>query len=412
MAIQAKKLIFLAQAVGAAKGQNGGTMIMALMIMAILSIIGISVTNTSVTELQITGNIQASNMAMYDADAGVQYTLAMLKPDLRDIFSNQPTNQSPSSFTVSGFSFTITPENWPWSGSGPHNFISKGSTAYGMSTRDAEFEIQVTLTISDPPHPAFMVGMLSEADITLTGMNEAGCGFDSSGVLITDCDVLIHSNSDVTVNNGDIWGSLSASGTVGGNAHSEGGNINGADEMEVPAITTELFNGWRSAIQAGDYGLYKNITNDIPNNNKYPNSITNEAIYLGTTGVSLEGHVENSIIFVDGDVELKQNTNFSNNSTIIATGKVTIKGTSNFSGNIIAGGTIEFNGGSSSTGLLWSNGEVILNGTNDYTGSIVAHGEISHNGGVDFIRFLDEDNEFIPRRYIFSKISWADKKLL
>ncbi len=65
--------------------QQGGAMIMALMIMAILSIIGISVINTSVTDLQITSNVQAHNMAMYDADAGVQHTLAMVKPDIRNI---------------------------------------------------------------------------------------------------------------------------------------------------------------------------------------------------------------------------------------------------------------------------------------------------------------------------------------
>lgn len=64
--------------------QEGSVMLVALMVMAALSILGINALNISTTELQITSNVQNKKMAFYNADAGVQYTLACIENDLKD----------------------------------------------------------------------------------------------------------------------------------------------------------------------------------------------------------------------------------------------------------------------------------------------------------------------------------------
>jgi hypothetical protein len=64
--------------------QEGSVLLLALVVMAALSIVGITSLNISSTEQLITGNVQRHKMAFYDADAGVQYTLARLENDLKN----------------------------------------------------------------------------------------------------------------------------------------------------------------------------------------------------------------------------------------------------------------------------------------------------------------------------------------
>lgn len=420
MTVQLKKQTIYAPLGFITRSQDGGAMIMALMIMAILSIIGISVTNTSITELHITSNVQAQNMAMYSADAGVQYTLAMLKPDLKNILLNQPTVDNPSTYAVNDFSFEISPIDWPWTGAGPHRFTSTGSTVYNIGSNEALFVISVSVMFDDPLHPAFGVGIVSDGDIDLTGVSIAGCGDDEHGNIIEDCGILVHANEDVSANNATVYGGVSAHGTITGNI--DGDEFPGSDRMDIPSITDADFNAWRSGLQ-----LPTVLTGSDVDSNTYTLPVINKTIYYdaNTYGhhvhkrITFTGVVENAVIFVDGNVVLSQSARFAN-VTIIATGNVTINGKSGLTGTVIAGRNLNFNGSSGSVATLWANGDIDMSGTSEFRGTITASsdpvtgapGDIRALGGVEFERSTDDDNEYIPRQYVFSNISWADARLI
>ncbi len=382
------------------------------------------------------------------------------------------TIANPSTFTASGFSFEIEliesnniatcPSNdnwrcecgnWPWFDEGPFCFTSTGKAAYGTSSRDAEFTIVASFKIT--PSTAFQAGLISDGDITLTGFNVAGCGEDESGTTIIDCGVLVHANGDTTVNNGNIWGALSAHGTVGGGAtaHGEDGKISNAPRADVPAVTPavlqqaendvvlssgsytdidiSLISGWTYTADIANQNVRyistgnNNITFEpdstpAANTNLYidiasnrtatvGHDFVNSSIYVSGTA-RLTGDIDNTRIFVDGDIQLTSGARFADNSTIVATGDIEVSGASEFSGTLIAGGNIDFNGGSNSEAHLWANGDVTLNGTGHLTGTVVTSGNIGHNGGIDYTRSTDNDNIYIPRA--ISRVTWADARFL
>jgi hypothetical protein len=95
------------------KQQKGSVMLLALMVMSALSIVGITSLNISNTEQQITGHVQHQKMAFYNADAGVQYTLACIENDLKNGTADVlPTDEDePVSYSYgipSNFSFSIS----------------------------------------------------------------------------------------------------------------------------------------------------------------------------------------------------------------------------------------------------------------------------------------------------------------
>jgi len=130
--------------------ENGSTLIIALMVMMLLTVLGISATNTAVTELQIATNDQAHKMAFYDADAGVQYTLGLIKQDIIndtdikdiDLTSNKYTNPPNNNFK-----FSIFYKGLPWTNTGPYSFTSTGS---GPGNAQVVIEASFQRKISNP----------------------------------------------------------------------------------------------------------------------------------------------------------------------------------------------------------------------------------------------------------------------
>ncbi len=366
--------------------QDGSIMVTALMIMSILSIIGIYANTIATTELQITTNVETSNMAFYNADAGVQHTLAQIKQQLNATTNKKTIEQidlTHSDYQApNGFSFAATKVG-AWSGSGPHSFFSTGS-----GPRDATHIIKVSFTSTPEVHPAFKVGILSDGNIDINGAP------DMTGS--------IHANGDVVQTGGGIIrGNVSAGNSVSiGSTIEDGGVYANADLIEVPKVTSEDFNAWES--------IAKNDPNNLYVNGNYTFRDT--------------GNLNGKIIFVNGDVTIPNSgANSVINATIIATGDVTFRGQSTLESPggpvgvvVIAGQDILFNGSGDSWGAFWCNGSFRRNGSSNVNGAIVAGNavadlDITFNGAFEFTHSDNINSNIIPKEISVKLASWSDQ---
>ncbi len=371
------------------KQQDGSIMVTALMIMAILSIIGLYANNVATTELQITTNVQANQMAFYDADAGAQHTLAIILQQL-----NNGTNIGSIDLTdnvyqaPSGFNFVVT-QDATWSGSGPHQFVSTGT-----GPRNSTHSIEVTFNNTLGVHPAFDVGILSDGDIVINGAP------DMIGSM--------HANGDVIQNGaGTINGMVSAGGNISIDSIDPDGKPvpqeENAELREVPKITNADFDAWRTLAETTP-NIYVNGSHTVHHSDT--------------------GDLNGKIIFVDGDLTIQGGGDSIVNATIIATGDVTFRGqseTQSLGGPVevavIAGGNITFNGSGDSWGVFWCNGNFRRNGAANVNGAIVAGNaiedlDITFNGSFSFEHSSNINNNFIPKKTYVKIASWADQGML
>jgi len=359
--------------------QDGSIMVTALMFMSILSIIGIYANNVATTEIQMTTNVQTNQMAFFDADAGVQRTLAMIREQLNDNIQIEDIDLNDSEYQApTGFTFEVT-KIGTWDEADPVYFFE--STGFGPNKPNgASFTIEVAFTRSTQIHPAFNIGILSDGDITLNGEpNVVGN---------------IHANGNVEQKSGDgsITGYVSAVGTAVVDATVSGGVSSGVDPIEVPYISSEQFDEWRAMADIREDGPYT---------------------------FSSTGNLNGQIIFVDGDLTIP-NGNIVINATFIATGDITFRGQSIVESPggpigvaVISGGDILFNGSGHSEGVFWCNGSFTRNGSNNITGSIVSGlYEVTFNGGFTFEHEGNINNDHLPTIKLVSLDSWADQGLL
>lgn len=92
--------------------ERGAVLATSLMFMAILSLLGGTGMVLTTTDLNISSNYRSSAQALFDADAGISYTLSAIESGLQNGTFSLPTNIGNSttlSYTVpSGFSFSIS----------------------------------------------------------------------------------------------------------------------------------------------------------------------------------------------------------------------------------------------------------------------------------------------------------------
>jgi cytoskeletal protein CcmA (bactofilin family) len=367
--------------------ENGFVLVTALIMMFVLTAIMTGAYLTTANELAISGNYKTSKMAFYQADAGVQYTLRKIRDELNgDKFVTPVISPKgielidPTSYgQPTGYSFTISAPGLPWSGNGPHTFVSTGS-----GPNNSSCSIRVQFMKNDVLNPAFTAGLLSDGDITIHGSpNITGN---------------IHANGDVTqTGSGTINGSVSANGTASVGAAVTGSTTPNADRVDVPSITDDDFANWRTKA------------------NTSPNIYVSSA-EAGRRGyyLSLAGDLGGKIIFIDGDVNISSDIS---NATIIATGDITINGSTSMSAGsigiaMIAGGDITFDGSSTSYGVFWCNGSYVHNGSGTVTGSVVAKGDITRNGSFNFQYNSNISNNNLPKIYKVSIASWVDSRYL
>jgi len=361
------------------QNEDGIVLVTALIMTVILTVLMTGTYLTTSNELAISGNYKTSKQALYQADAGLEYTLAKIKYDLNGDKTVSPIvaplaveDVDPEAYTVpSGYSFSISAPGLPWSGNGPHVIISTG---YGPN--NSSFKIQAQFTKTPVLNPAFKAGLLSDGNITIHG----------SPSIVGD----IHANGSVTQTGaGTIVGSVSAVGTTSIGSSVSGSQTPGAVAIDVPPVTTDDFDEWRTEAQIS------------------PN-IYNAANY----NFSDSGNLGGKIIFVDGDINVSGNII---NGTIVATGNITVTGSSSMDGNsigtaMIAGGQIRFNGSSDCYGAFWCNGSYVHNGAGRVHGSIVSGGNITRNGAFNFTYNDNINNDNLPHTIKVDRAGWKDQR--
>ena len=123
--------------------EQGMALVTVLLLLSALMILGTTGIMQTSTDLKISTNYQASKQALYDAEAGVQFAIAMIEGGLKSTPSTftLPSAGSPATLTYTtptGFSFTIS-NILKNSGSNTYTF-----TSTGHGPGNAQAAIQVT----------------------------------------------------------------------------------------------------------------------------------------------------------------------------------------------------------------------------------------------------------------------------
>jgi len=131
--------------------EKGMVLPLGLMFLAIIAMLGTTAVKTTTTDLKIGSNYRASKQAFYDAEAGVQYTIAMIENGLADTTFFLPTNIGDSvpftSATPADFFFVIS--NISMTGPKVFTFDSTGSSlGDSRSVIEVSFEREVESAIN------------------------------------------------------------------------------------------------------------------------------------------------------------------------------------------------------------------------------------------------------------------------
>ena len=384
------------------RNAGGSAILPALLIMAIISIIGVYAISIATTELNIATNVKTGKSALYNAEAGVQYTLARIYRDLNDgmtideIEARIPYDTPLAFASDNPGTFEVQATHTPWSGTDGNGFTSTGT-----GPRGASFTVEVTFRNEEVPLEAFNVGVFSNRSLRIAG-GGATLGFDGS----------LHSNEEIWqsgAGTGYITGAASSVGTVNVGPEPEEGSHEFGDEIETPPFELEDLWAWEDSAD---------IAYDSDNPPAEPYELDREALGIGD-----DTHV---IVYVDGDVTV-DNSAFRN-ATLVANGTITVSegdndlpependtpdnGTTDTA--FIAYNDIELDG-REFDGLFWARQNVDWRGLGSNAhlrGSIVAGGEVDTRGGFTFTQAGIDDRINIPRKMQVMLTSWADTGLL
>lgn len=375
---------------------RGSAILPALLIMAIISIIGVYAVSIATTELNIATNVKTEKSALYNAEAGVQYTLARIYRDLNNGMTigeveDRVPYDTPLAFTDNPGTFEVRAIRTPWSGDDGHGFTSTGT-----GPRGASFTVEVTFRNEEVPLDAFNVGVFSNRSLRIAG-GGATLAFDGS----------MHSNEEIWqsgAGTGYITGAASSVGTVNVGPEPEDGSHEFADEIETPPFELEDLWAWADSAD---------ITYDSDNPPSEPYELDREALGIGD-----DTHV---IVYVDGDVTV-DNSAFRN-ATLVANGTITVTEGDNdlpepdsdiTDTAFIAYNDIELDG-RAFDGLFWARQNVDWRGLGSNAhlrGTIVAGGKVDTRGGFTFTQAGIDDRINVPRKMQVMLTSWADTGLL
>jgi hypothetical protein len=375
--------------------QKGMALITVLLFLAVTTVLGITTATTSLIENYIARNYRSAKVAFFNAEAGVHYAFAKIRADSVDISSCNPsffeeyTNHAPGPF-----SFELT------YGETVDEVCYFLSTGYDPEERNARAKIRIGIRFKEVLNPLYKIGIISDGDISLTSLVRIDGSMHSNGS--------VYQSGGGTLQNDLVTGSVTAVGTVGM-------NISKDSQSAVSLIDIPKVDAFKKKTQA---------------------DITYEAdqLFYGKKEFTSSDNdfLKNRIIFVDGDIIIKNNTELSN-TTIIATGNVEFYGsaTSNdqeINNAIIANGKIEYRGSENmpTYAVFWSNGSFFFRGGSTIYGSIMTAGygsevfiapeDYSDDSTVDSLVFNNLvhhiDNPILDTVPDHKFFIWSDQSLL
>ncbi|MBU4200123.1 MAG: hypothetical protein KKG09_06700 [Verrucomicrobia bacterium] len=168
----------------------------------------------------------------------------------------------------------------------------------------------------------------------------------------------VHANSDVILANGDVYGNVSAGGTVSGSSGVTGTISNGAPISTIPPTGPFNFDSYRQ--MATNNGTYLEGNQTLSGN-----PIASPA---------------NGILYVNGTLTIDNNSSFA--GTIVANGNVTIvnhftqtsfPGSSNMP-SVLSTGTIDIHNHTTLNGVMYAVVNVILRNNTTINGGVISGG--------------------------------------
>ncbi|HDZ90622.1 MAG: pilus assembly PilX N-terminal domain-containing protein [Deltaproteobacteria bacterium] len=313
------------------QNERGAALIISLMFLAILGLLGITAVVMTTTDMQIGGNYRANAQAFSDADAGVNYAIAMMEAGLKaspQTFSLPTTVGGTSALTYtvpSGFSFSIS--DITMLGANTYSFTSTGS-----GPGNAQALVAATFSVSSP----FNYGIFGVIGMAMSGNGRT----DSYNSSVGPYTWATHST------NGDVGTNATGAGAISlsGNAKVYGDAQVGVGGDPSTAITTSgnaavVPPGQKlAADEAKDMTPLALPSGGIPRSAWSLSANDSETIYSGTyrlPGISITG---NGVGEISGDV------------TLYVTGHITISGNGRLS--VLAGGSL----------TIYVSGNVIISG--------------------------------------------------
>jgi len=170
---------------------RGMVLVVVLLLLSALIILGTTAIMQTSTDLKISTNYKTSTQAFYDADAGVQYMLAMIKNDSSIDMTASPVPVPESYIQETGFDYTL-PTSITNLGSNKYRFQVTGNA--GNNTKKT-IEATFLLTSLAPDDPDGALGMYGD-DSTVQLQN--GGGKNSSPKAIDGKDYDLPTNFDCT----------------------------------------------------------------------------------------------------------------------------------------------------------------------------------------------------------------------
>ena len=397
--------------------QQGAALVISLMFVATLSLLGATAVVLTTTDIQIGDNYKKNTQGFFDADAGINYGLAMIEAGLK---ASPQTFTLPSSvgstttlsYTVpSGFSFSIS--NITKIGSNAYSFTSTGTdpaTANAKTILKATFERDGAIefaafgdkkldlknnavaqsykssssdpTENDPSDASYT--STHESDI---GSNDwlrtsSGSSIDGSGVLGEQADGSPTTNSIGDTN--DFYGTTPLN---VGRVDPDPLGVNSGGEYDPTTYSAVNDNGLATGLVGNTINGPATLVGKSGGANYYLTSITLDNAETLTVDISA-GDVR---VFITGAIDLKNGSNvvmspatydatkfaiFSN-----STSKVSIKNSADFIGLIYApySTNVDIMNGADFYGAVWG-GDVELKNSGDiYYDSALKDKYLSNN---------------------------------
>ena len=356
------------------RNEKGLVLVTSLLFMAIVSILGTSAYFSSSNELKISSNYRSAKQAFYDADAGVNYTLASVEAGLADSSLALSGDTVTVAFAApSGFSFNTVTTLTKVTGTNNYRFQVTGNGGSGNTTLEVVF-------VQDP---ALKYGVFGdeEVDMKSGGHTYSYDSDDTSNPTPSDTthEGDVGSNEKVIVHNGtDIDGNIGlgeqADGTDGQLAASGTPIINGStqdvsrvDPDPLGAVGGSLANDFTTYAASNDNAAAGIAGNTISLGNGDTLTLTAGNYYL--TDITLNNGANLIIdpssgpvnIYLTGGLEAKNGSDINisgvpTDFTIFSnsTDNIIFKHSSSFRGTVYAPyAGIEMKNSADAFGILW-----------------------------------------------------------
>jgi hypothetical protein len=332
--------------------EKGLVLVVALLLITVLILLSSTAVTTTTTDMKIAGNYREGVKALYDAEAGIHYTIGLIKSSTITLpttlnVPTTPTITLPTGFSFSGIALTNL-------GSNRYRLSASGNAAVGARKG---LEVILTMASSIPPGADGALAMYGGGSVVEL-KSGAGGGYNVDG------------------HNYPLPANFNCSGSACQTAGSDTGSRTGLYAAVTPTITGNAaahIGGHPSPTQIGGTSLYTNQTWS----NFVDNIIANQLYVTATPGGSLgtrEAPQITRIVVGEGtQSSITGNTPGAGILIVDGGGEFTLSGTSHFEGLIILRGSGALQG----------------SGTADVFGSVItidhANRDINLNGTVDLV---------------------------